>query len=293
MRTFPLYESMIHDMTLHGYGERTREAYSRAVRQMWEFLGVALEEITEEQLRQYFLHRKNKDKWSSATMRIAYAGIKFFFEHTMRRDWHTLSLIRAEAERKLPVVLSIEEVRSILAHFRTPQNKAYFTAVYSCGLRLLEGLNLQVPDVDSHRMLLHVHRGKGAKDRYVPRPESTLEVLRAYWKQHRNPLWLFPSLGRGGRLGPIATMPMAKQTVQGALRRVLRELPQIKKPVRVHTFRHSYATHLLEAGVNIRLVQQFLGHASLTSTMVYAHVTRSGHDEACERINVLMQGVAR
>jgi integrase/recombinase XerD len=278
-------------MTLHGYGERTRESYSRAVRQMWEFVGVALEEITEEDLRQYFLHRKNVDKWSSATMRIAYAGIKFFFNHTLRRDWHTLSLIRAEAEHRLPVVLSIEEVRSILAHFRTPQNKAYFTVVYSCGLRLLEGLNLHVADVDSHRMLIHVHRGKGAKDRYVPLPESTLRVLRDYWKRHRNTVWLFPCLGRGGNLGPTATTPMAKQTVQGALRRVLKELPQIKKRVRVHTFRHTYATHLLEAGVNIRLVQQFLGHASLTSTMVYAHVTRAGHDDACERINQLMQGV--
>jgi integrase/recombinase XerD len=291
MRTFPLYESMIHDMTLHGYGERTREAYARAVRQMWEFLGMAPEEITEEDLRRYFLHRKNQDRWSSATMRIAYAGIKFFFNHTLRRDWHTLSLIRAEAERKLPVVLSIDEVRTILAQFRTPQNKAYFTVVYSCGLRLLEGLHLQVADVDSDRMLLHVHRGKGAKDRYVPLPESTLEVLRSYWKRHRNPVWLFPSLGRSGNLGPTATIPMAKQTVQGALRRVLKELPQIKKRVRVHTFRHSYATHLLEAGVNIRLVQQFLGHASLASTMVYAHVTRAGHDEACMRINTLMQGV--
>jgi integrase/recombinase XerD len=102
MRTFPLYESMIHDMTLHGYGERTRESYSRAVRQMWEFLGVALGEITEEDLRRYFLHRKNEDKWSSATMRIAYAGVKFFFNHTLRRDWHTLSLIWAEAATWVP-----------------------------------------------------------------------------------------------------------------------------------------------------------------------------------------------
>lgn len=136
------------------------------------------------------------------------------------------------------MVLSIEEVRSILGHFRTPQNKAYFTAVYSCGLRLLEGLNLQVPDVDSGRMLIHVHRGKGAKDRYVPLPESTLGVLRAYCKRHRNPIWIFPRLGQSGNLGPTATVSMAKQTVQGALRRVLKELPQIKKRVRVHTFRH-------------------------------------------------------
>jgi site-specific recombinase XerD len=278
-------------MELHGYGERTRDAYHRAVRQLWEFVEVAPEQITEEQLRTYFLHRKNVDKWSSATMRIAYSGVKFFFENTLKRDWHTLTLVRAEAERKLPVVLSKEEVRLILRTFRTPQNRTYFTAVYSCGLRLEEGLNLQVKDIDGQRKLVHVHRGKGAKDRYVPLPDSTLEVLRRYWKRHRNPVWLFPRLGRGGKAGPTATAPMSPKTVQGALRRVLKELSQIQKRVRTHTFRHSYATHLLEAGVHIRLVQKFLGHTSLASTVVYAHVTRAGHEQACARINELMREV--
>ncbi len=283
-----LRERMIHDMQLHGYGERTQEAYVRAVRQLQEFYRISPARITEEQLRQYFLHRKNRDQWAANTMKIAYCGIKFFFQYTLKRNWDTLTLIRAETERRLPTVLSVDEVRMILHTVRTPPNKAYLTVVYSCGLRLHEGLHLQVADIDSRRMLLHIHRGKGAKDRYVPLPQTTLERLRDYWKTHRNRVWIFPRLGRGRKEAPTAVLPMGKGTVQGALRRVVKELPALTKRVCVHTLRHSYATHLLEAGVNIRLVQQYLGHASLMSTMIYAHVTRAGHQAAYASINRLM-----
>ena len=286
-----LRDRMINDMQLHGYGNRTQEAYARTVRQLQQFYNLSPEVISEEQLRDYFIHRKNDSHWSPSTMRIAYSGIKFFYTYTLQRDWGTLKLIRAQAERKLPTVLTIDEVRSILGAVKTPHNRAYFTVVYSCGLRLHEALHLQVSDIDGERKLIHVHLGKGAKDRYVPLPDDTLGVLRQYWKSHRNERWIFPRIGRSGKEGPTATEPMNKETVQGALRRVLKELPALNKPVRVHTLRHSYATHLLEAGVNIRLVQQYLGHASLASTMIYAHVTRVGHQDACERINRLMSGV--
>jgi integrase/recombinase XerD len=123
----------------------------------------------------------------------------------------------------------------------------------------------------------------------MPLPESTLYLLRDYWKRHRNPLWIFPRLGRSSKEGPTATRPMAKASVQGALRRVLKELT-ITKRVSIHTFRHSYATHLLEAGVNIRRIQQYLGHHSLTSTMVYLHLTTQGHEHAYGIINDLMKG---
>jgi site-specific recombinase XerD len=286
-----LRDRMIHDMQLHGYAERTQEAYVRTVRQLQQFYDSSPKAISEDQLRDYFIHRKNVSHWSAATMRIAYSGIKFFFTYTLKRDWGTLKLIRAENERKLPAVLTVDEVHSILQAVNTPHNKAYLTVVYCCGLRLQEALHLQIADIDGNRKLIHVHLGKGAKDRYVPLPDSTLEVLRYYWKTHRNEKWIFPRIGRSGKEGPSATVPMNKETVHGALRRVLKNLPAITKPVRVHTFRHCYATHLLEAGVNIRLVQQYLGHSSLASTMIYAHVTRVGHQDACVRINRLMKGV--
>ena len=248
------YKKSMRALQLAGMSERTQQCYSRSVRMLSDFFNKTPDRISEQELQDYFLHRKNVDKWSAATMRICYSGIKFFFVNVLKRQWHTLELVHAKREQRLPTVLSVKTVRSILDTVNTPQNKAYLTTVYSCGLRLNEGLNLQVSDIDSERMRIHVHRGKGAKDRYVPLPESTLDILRNYWKLHRNPAWLFPRLGRSGKEGPTATIPMAKASVQGALRRVLKQL-KIKKRVSVHTL-HSYATHLLEAGVNIRRIQQ-------------------------------------
>lgn len=291
MKTFPMSDRMIQDMQLHGQRPRTQESYLRAVRKLCEWAKVPPQEITEEQLREYLLLCKNTRGWSRNTMQVAYYGIKFFFENTLKRDWPTLGLIRAETEHKLPVVLSKDEVRLILKSIRTMHNRAFFTTKYCCGLRLEECQNVQLPDIDSKRMLLHVRGGKGAKDRYVPLPRDLVIVLREYWKTHKNPVWIFPALGRGGKKGATAKQPMSQTSVQGALRRVMKELPGIKKRVHPHVFRHSYATHLIEAGVNIRLVQQYLGHASLSSTMIYLHVTQAGQEDACQRINDLMKAV--
>jgi site-specific recombinase XerD len=274
-------------LQLAGMSKRTQECYTRSVRMLVDFYGKTPDLVSELQLQDYFLHRKNIDQWSAATMRICYSGIKFYFINVLKRDWHTLALVHAKREQRLPTVLSIPEVRTILNTVHTPQNKAYLTAVYSCGLRLHEALHLQVSDIDSDRMRIHVHRGKGAKDRYVPLPEATLDILRRYWKLHRNPAWIFPRLGRSGKEGPTATIPMNKSSVQGALRRVLKQL-NFKKRISIHTLRHSYATHLLETGVNIRRIQQYLGHNSLNTTMVYLHLTTQGHERAYQIINELM-----
>jgi integrase/recombinase XerD len=152
----------------------------------------------------------------------------------------------------------------------------------------MEGLHLQVGDIDSRRMLVHVHRGKGAKDRYVPLPQRTLGMLREYWSSHRHPHWLFPATGRDHRQAATAQQPMAKGSVQGAMRRVVQQLG-LRKQVSIHTLRHSYATHLLEAGVNLRLIQQYLGHSSLQTTMVYLHLTSQGQQQAIDTIAKLMQ----
>jgi site-specific recombinase XerD len=283
------YQKSMRALQLAGMSERTQQCYTRSVRMLVDFYSKTPDKITESELQDYFLHRKNVDKWSAATLRICYSGIKFYFVNVLKRDWHTLELIHAKREQRLPVVLSVDEVWTILNAVRTPQNKAYLTAVYSCGLRLHEGLHLQVADIDSQRMRIHVHRGKGAKDRYVPLPTHTLAVLRGYWRLHRNSTWIFPRLGRGGKEGPDAKQPMNYSSVQGALARTLKQL-KFKKKVSVHTLRHSYATHLLEAGVNIRRIQQYLGHRSLSSTMVYLHLTTQGHQRAYGIIDNLMKG---
>ena len=184
-------------------------------------------------------------------------------------------------------MLTIDEVRQILDAVRTPHNKAFLWTVYSLGLRLQEGLALQVGDIDGQRMLVHVHRGKGAKDRYVPLPVRTLAVLRESWATHHNPRLLFPATGRDHRRAATATEPMGKASVQGALRRVVLQLG-LRKSIHVHTLRHSYATHLLEAGVNLRLIQQYLGHSSLQTTIVYLHLTSQGQEQARAAIERLM-----
>ena len=139
-------------------------------------------------------------------------------------------------------------------------------------------------------MMIHVHRGKGCKDRFVPLPESTLLLLRQYWKTHRNPKLIFPALGRGHNLGPTSLTPMAIGNVQGAFRKARIAAGITKRRVSIHTLRHSYATHLLEAGVNIRIIQSYLGHAQIMTTMVYLHLSRNGHEDAYQRINDLMKG---
>ncbi len=284
-------ERMVGDMQLCGYSERTQESYLRAVRQLNDYKGKSPELITEEELREYFLHIKTKRKYASGTMKIAYYGIRFFYKTTLKKSWDTLKLIRVTNEQRLPVVLSIDEARSIIGRIRTIQNKTYIQTVYSCGLRLQEALNLQVSDIDSKRMIIHVHRGKGAKDRYVPLPHSTLLMLRKYWRTHKNPVWIFPFRTQSGKMAPTADKPMDRSTVNGALIRTLKQMPSIKKKVSIHTFRHSYATHLLEAGVNIRLIQQYMGHKSLMTMMVYFHVTTFGQADAYKKINSIMKEV--
>ncbi|MDI6793887.1 MAG: tyrosine-type recombinase/integrase [bacterium] len=159
--------------------------------------------------------------------------------------------------------------------------------MYSCGLRLQEGTNLQVPDIDSSRSLIHVHHGKGGKDRYVPLPQTTLQMLREYWSTHRNPLWIFPAPGRGGIAMPTANQPMPKSSVQNVFKAALKQ-GGIHKRASVHTLRHSDATHLLEAGVNLRLIQEYLGHSSPTTTAIYTYLTERSQEMATKQINLIM-----
>jgi integrase/recombinase XerD len=285
------YQRMIDTLQLNGRGERTQQAYARSVRMLSEFYDKTPDLVTEQELQEYFLQRKNVNRWSPKTMRICYCGIRFFYVNVLERNWHILSILRAQNEHRLPAVLSVDEVRSLLAHIKTFHNYAYLSTVYSCGLRLHEGLHLEVSDIDSQRMMIHVHRGKGAKDRYVSLPQSTLHLLRSYWRTHRHPHLLFPALGRNGNGAKQAQTPMAKSSVQGAFRRAKFDAGIAKKGVAIHTLRHCYATHLLEAGVNLRVIQRYMGHAQLETTMLYLHLTQKGHEDACQLINHVMEGL--
>jgi integrase/recombinase XerD len=287
-RTTPLRERMRQDLQLAGLSERTQEAYLRSVRQLATHFGKPPDQVSEPELRQYILHLKNDRHFAPASLKIAFYGIRFFFRTTVPRDWVTLRQLRIPKQNTLPVVLSRDEVRRLIDSVRTPHNRTYLWTLYSLGLRMTEGLNLQLGDIDGTRGLVHVHRGKGARDRYVPLPPRTLLMLRDYWATHRNPRWLFPALGQDRKQAPTAVHPMPRGCVQDALRRVARQLG-FPKRISIHTLRHCYATHLLEAGVNLRLIQQYLGHRSLKTTSVYLHLTTCGQEHAVSTIERLME----
>jgi site-specific recombinase XerD len=220
-------------------------------------------------------------------MTIAICGIRFCYQQVLNRNWTIFGILRPAPEKKLPVILSLAEVRQILGRVRLPRYQVCLSTIYSCGLRLQEGTHLQVADIDSARMMIHVRHGKGAKDRYVPLPQRTLELLRQYWRTHRNPVWLFPAEGRNHIDLAIATQPMSKSSLQNALRAALKDSGNHKR-ASVHTLRHSWATHLLEAGVNLRLIQEWLGHASPATTSVYTHLTLKATQLGTAAINQLM-----
>lgn len=287
----PLRQRMIQDMQLRGFSARTQECYAAAVGQLAQHFHTSPDQLGEEHLRQYFLYLANEKKVARATATIALCGIKFFYEQTLQHQWPTLKLIRPPREKKLPVVLSREEVRRSLAAVRIPVYRACLTTIYAGGLRLLEGAHRQVPDIDSARMLFHIH-GKGKKDRYVPLPEPTLQMLRAYWRTHRSPLWLFPAPTRHGLKHSLAHNggPVHRSSLQSAFRRALKQCGIVKR-AHVHTLRHSYATHLLEAGVNLRIIQDNLGHGSARTTQIYTHLTREVRATLTDPLNQLMQGL--
>jgi site-specific recombinase XerD len=281
-----LRERMIQDMQLRGFSVRTQQSYSRAVRKLAQHYHKSPDLVTDEELRQYFLYRTNVSRWSRVACTIALCGIKFFYENTLKRDWTTVGLLKPKRLKSLPTVLSLDEVRRTLARVHMLRHRVCLTTIYSCGLRLTEGRTLQIPHIDSDRMFLHV-TGKGTKDRYVPLPARTLELLREIWKTHRNPLWLFPAPGRGGHGEASANKPMPVASVQMAFKEALVKA-RVHKKASVHTLRHSYATHLLEGGVDLRIIQQILGHANPQTTMVYTQLTEPALKPATEIINRLM-----
>jgi len=277
----PLRQKMIEDMQLRGLALRTQDSYVAAVRGLAEYYGKSPADVSEGELREYFLYLKNEKQAAASTCMQVLCALKFLYQYTLGREWPILDFVKPERVQKLPVVLSRREVQQVLGCIRKVHYRVCLSTIYSCGLGLKEGVSLQVQDIDSGRMVVRVRQGKGRKDREVPLPERTLAQLRGYWLKHRHPVWLFPGRGYGQRGA------MNPSTVQKAFR-AARQESGIGKAASVHTLRHSYATHLLEAGVNLELIQAYLGHNSLTSTLIYIHLTPQMHQNVTGTINELM-----
>lgn len=284
-----LRQRMLEDLELRGLSESTQEAYLRVVRQLAEHYGRAPDQITDEELRKYFLHLRNIRGIAQNTLQVSISALRFFYQYTLGKDFPTLELVRVRKEKKLPVVLSIAEVRQVLGCIRRLRYRTCLSTIYSCGLRLREGLFLQVADIDSERMRVHVRNGKVGKDRFVPLFQGTLELLRQYWAKHQHPVWLFPAPDRPrGAPSKTANKSMNASGVQFVFRAAVQE-SGIRKHATVHTLRHSYATHLLEAGVGLRLIQAYLGHSSPATTTIYTHLTQKVEAPAVVAINQVME----
>jgi integrase/recombinase XerD len=286
--TGKLYARMADDLHLGGMSERTHAGYLRAVRQLADYCKTPPAKITEDQLRRYFLYLKNEKKFAYGSLRVAFSGIKFFYTRTCKRSWDTLAKMKLQNVTTLPEVLTIEQVHRIIDACTTEPMAVYFWTVYSLGLRMTEGLNLQVGDVDGKRGMVHVHRGKGAKDRYIPLPSSTLQLLRLFWVTHKHKRLLFPADGRKHTGMSTAQTPMSPTAVQGAMKLITSQIDFGKK-VSLHTLRHSYATHLLEAGVSLKAIQKYLGHSSLQTTLIYLHLTDSAEADSRKTIEKIMR----
>ena len=266
-----------HEMIrVKGKSKRTADAYTREVRIMGKWLGKDLFTATHNDVREYALYRIHDCELGGSSVRIMISGLKHLFVDVLERNWVILNQLGAKREMTLPVVLNKQQVHSIIAHADSLCHQTYLQTVYTCGLRLSEALNITVHNIDGDKGQLHVRHGKGGKDRYVPLTHDTYLKLQAYWRTHRNPELLFPALGRGGVKGHTAKRPMPTQTVQEGLKRALAAAGIGKKGVTIHTLRHCYATHLLEAGVNVHAIQRLLGHSDLKTTLRYFHITDTG-----------------
>jgi len=250
------------DLALRNYSPRTIVHYGRYLQQFARFFDLPLQELGAEHVREFQLNIiERKLSWS--TFNQAVCALRLFYKLTLHVDWSFEQIPFGKRPRKLPQVLSVDEVRGFLPWVQPDKTNMLLTTIYTGGLRLSEARQLKVSDVDSSRMLLRVEQGKGAKDRYVPLATRLLSQLREYYRQFRPQSWLFP--------GQTAEEPLSSRVIQRSCRDAGR-LAKLAKPVTPHILRHCYATHLLEAGVDLLTIQRLLGHKHLSTTLGYLHV---------------------
>ena len=273
-----LYEQHLINLSLQGKRPSTIDAYARAVRRITAFFDKAPDTLTTADLKQYFSSLIQTHSWS--TIKLDRNGLQFFYRYTLDKQWEWLAIVKPPQVSRIPDILTSKQVSDVITQTKKFRYQVFFMTLYSMGLRLSEGLNLTIHDVDKSTMLVHVRDGKGGKDRMVPLPEHTLLALRDYWKTHRHARFIFP----GTQLK--TNTPMDKGSVQKALKRVLEDC-RINKLISPHSLRHCYATHLLEQGLDLRSLQQLLGHASLNTTARYTQLTKVKQRDMSRAVNKL------
>ena len=273
-----LRQRMDEDMLVRGMADRTRESYLWAVTGLATFYHRSPDQLSDGEVQAYLLHliRDRKRAWN--TCHIVVHGLRFFYHTTLKRDRTTFSIPTPRQAGTLPAILSRDEVQRLIAHAAKPKQRTMLLTTYAAGLRLSEVLHLQVRHIDSARMAIRVEQGKGGKDRDTLLPPRLLEALRAYWTVHRPTGWLFP--------GKDPSRPMNPSSLQKAYH-IAKRRAGIRKSGGIHALRHAFATHLLEAGVDVHTIQRLMGHRSITTTMRYWHLTHASLTTQAARLDLL------
>jgi integrase/recombinase XerD len=259
-----LYDQMKMDLELKNFSPKTVTCYLTCMVNFVRHYGRSPVEMGEEEIRKYLHYLIHEKKASQSIINQAYSAMKFFYETTLGRVWNATRIPRSKIRKKLPLVLSMQEVQSLLDSVENLKHRAILTTIYSGGLRLGEAIKLKPSDIDGERMTILVQQGKGNKDRYTVLGEKTLELLRLYYKAYRPGEWLFPSKD--------PAQPLSGSSVQKVFKKALHRVG-IRKKASVHTLRHSFATHLLESGTDLYHIQRLLGHTTAKTTSLYLHIT--------------------
>lgn len=273
-----LREQMDRDMVLRGLSVRTRESYLAAVKGLARYYRRSPDTIEAEEVQRYLLHLIDERKLSWSTCNQAGFGIRFFYHVTLKRPDIAFEIPRPRMPKKLPEILSREEVLTLLERTRNLKHRALLMTAYASGLRLSELIALKPGDIDSRRMVIRVEQGKGAKDRYTLLSAHLLEHLRIYWRAVHPGQWLFP--------GASADCHIDSRTAQRAYY-AAKLRAGIGKRGGIHALRHAFATHMLEGGVDVHTIQRLLGHRGLSTTARYFHVMPAGVSALSQRTELL------
>jgi len=260
-----LRDQMQADLHLKGITPRTQKDYLREVSNLAKYFNKSPEELGEKEVKEYLVHLLKDRKISGGTYKYYVSGIKFLYRTTLKREGVVDAIQYPKSRRKLPVVLDLSEVEALFSVTENLKHKAILMITYSSGLRISEATRLKITDIDSKRMMVRVQQGKGGKDRYSILSHAALECLRQYWRKYHPKDWLF----EGQKKDKHISISSIHQIFHAAKKRA-----GITKPASVHTLRHSFATHLVEAGTSLHHVQLLQGHRSPNTTTVYLHVSR-------------------
>ena len=260
-----LRQKMKMDMELKGYSPKTIKSYIGHVSNFAKYYNKSPELLREKEIREYLHYCIMEKKLSEGTVNYINSGLKFFYTKTLNRYWNMDKITRIKEPRRLPAVLSPEEIKSIFDVTENLKHKAILMTVYSAGLRVSEVCNLKITDIDSKNMQILIREGKGKKDRYSLLSNANLEILREYWKRYHPKEYLFSGKGRTDSITPRSVQKMLEKSIKKT---------EITKNATVHTLRHSFATHLLDAGTDICYIQRLLGHSRITTTTIYLHLRR-------------------